>query len=426
MVGLRPSRLASHGACPVGLALALGCSLFLASCGGTSSSTPPRQGGSSAGTATSSASANGQARTATAGRDGAAGTIQAIIVQSVVARGGELADNRATGGTVAAVKQSAVAAKVGGVVVRVYHAAGDWVEREEPVVGLDDSQMRLSLQSARAALRSAQVSVAKAKAQSDLALLTVERDASLIKQNLIPQSQVDANKTTAAAAAQDYLAAQAAVEEASAQVAQAELNLANASILSPFPGQISAVNVVEGEYVGQNTSAFTLVSRDRELDFSVAPSDASLLAIGTRVQFTVGGQSHSARVSKSPSAPVGGVVPVVALFEGSYAPAYGTVGTVTFPITIARGVIVPIGALQTNENQNFVFTVVGGKAAAKSIRVLGETGLAAAVSGIDEGSQVILYPPPGLLDGSLVQAAVPTRTSQGSGLSGLSSGGGQS
>ncbi|HUZ17148.1 MAG TPA: secretion protein HlyD, partial [Spirochaetia bacterium] len=109
--------------------------------------------------------------------------------------------------------------------------------------------------------------------------------------------------------------------------------------------------------------------------------------------------------------PVSGVVPVVALFADSFAPSYGTVGTVSYSVTLAEGVIVPIGALQTNENQNFVFAVVNGKAAARPIRILGETGVAAAVAGVDPGSAVILYPPPGLLDGSAVKPLAAEQTS---------------
>lgn len=333
----------------------------------------------------------------------AVGKIQAIPVQTVVVASGRLEDSHAAAGSVVPVKQSNVAAQASGVVVSLFHQAGDWVDRGETVVGLNDSQMKLALQSAEASLRSAQVSVGKTKAQADLANLTVQRNASLIKQNLIPQSQADADSTAAAAAYQDYLSAQAAVDQANAQLAQARLNLEYASIKAPFPGQLSAVSVTEGEYVGQNTPAFTLVSSDRQINFAVPPSDASVLPAGTPVQFNFGGQSYSARVSQAPSASINGVVPVVALFSGSFAPPYGTIGTVAYSVTLARGVVVPIGALQTNENQNFVFAVVDGKAAARPIKILGETGVAAAVSGIEAGASVILYPPPGLLDGSAVK-----------------------
>ena len=356
-------------------------------------------------------SSRGSTSGATAASPGAPGGVQAIPVQTVTVTAGRLGDSHAAAGSVVPVKQSNVAAQVSGVVVAVYRKAGDRVDRGETVVGLNDSQMRLALQSAEASLRSAHVSVGKTKAQSDLAKLTVQRNAALIKQNLIPQSQADADATAAEAANQDYLSAQAAVDQANAQLAQAQLNLQYASIKAPFAGQLSAVNVTEGEYVGQNTPAFVLVSPERQINFSIPPSDASVLPVGTPVQFNLAGQSYPARVSQTPSAPVSGVVPVVALFADSFAPSYGTVGTVSYSVTLAEGVIVPIGALQTNENQNFVFAVVNGKAAARPIRILGETGVAAAVAGVDPGSAVILYPPPGLLDGSAVKPLAAEQTS---------------
>lgn len=337
----------------------------------------------------------------------------AIPVQAIVVKFGPLDTDHSAAGTIVPVVQSQVAAQVSGVVKQVYHLAGTWVKEGEIVVQLDDSQLRLSEESAQAALASAKINVEKAKAQADLANLTLKRDQSLIKQNLIPQSQLDTDQTNASAANQTYLAAQAAVKQSQAAFAQANLNLEYSSIRAPYAGQLAAVNVTPGEYVSQNTSVFVLVSPDREITFNVPPSDAAALTVGTPVAFAYNGESYSARVSQAPSAPINGVVPVVALLSSSALPPYGAVGTVSYHLSLGRGVLIPIAALQTTGNQEYVYVISGGKAVMKNLTVVAESGTTAAVVGVPSDSQVILNPPPGLLQGSLVKPVM-KNTAQGS------------
>ena len=340
----------------------------------------------------------------------AAGRIADIPVQATVVQYGPLNTDHSAAGTIVPVVQSQVAAQVSGVVVRVYHLAGVWVKEGDVVVQLDDSQLRLALETAQAALSSAKIGVDKAKTQLDLANLTLQRDESLIKQKLIPQNQVDTDTSNAAAANQTYLASEAAVTQSDAQLRQAELNLQYSSIKAPFAGQLAAVNVTPGEYVGQNTSVFVLVSPDREIGFNVPPSDAPNLAVGTPGTFTYDGRPYAAHVSQAPSAPINGVVPMVALLSSSSLPPYGSVGTVDYKLSLGDGVLVPISALQTNGNQDFVYAIQGGKATTQVLTVVAESGTTAAVTGVPSGAQVILNPPPGLLEGSPVRPVAVSQT----------------
>jgi len=336
-----------------------------------------------------------------------------VPVQVVVAQYGALTAAHEASGTVVPVMQSEVSAQVSGVVTRVLHLSGDWIGSGEAVVQLDDSQLRLAVASAQAALDSAQINVGTTKAQLDLAELTLQRDQSLIKQALIAENQLDTDQTTAAVATQAHLAAQAAVAQATAQLAVAQLNLQYSTIHAPYAGQVVAVNVQPGDFVGQNAAAFVLDSNDRQIDFSVAPADGAFLRVSTPLTFTYNGRSHPGRVSQAPAGPVGGVIPMVAHLSDAFVPPFGAVGTVSYTYTVARGVLVPIGTFQTNESYNYVFSAVNGKTVVNQITILGETATTAAVSGVSSGSQVILYPPPGLLEGASVQAVPPQQIQVG-------------
>src|SRR5208282_2658428 len=116
--------------------------------------------------------------------------------------------------------------------------------------------------------------------------------------------------------------------------------------------------------------------------------------LGVPVDFTLNGKSYALKVSQSPDVPLGGVVPLVAAVPATMSLGFGAIGTVSYSLSLARGSLIPTGALQTNEDRNFVFVVEGGKALVRQITILAESGNSAAVSGVNAGSLVILNPPP--------------------------------
>ena len=158
------------------------------------------------------------------------------------------------------------------------------------------------------------------------------------------------------------------MDQADNQLKQAELNLQYAQVKAPFAGQISVVNVNPGEYVGVATSAFVLVSADKEVDFNVPPTDATHLLVGTKLNFNYEGKSFQIAVRQLPSAPVNGMVPMVASVPISFPISYGAVGTVGYSADPARGILIPIASLQTNEDKNYVFVIKEGKASCRRSR----------------------------------------------------------
>jgi HlyD family secretion protein len=367
----------------------------------------------------------------------------AIPVQAVTVHVGALTAKNQTAGSVVPVTQSSVASQVSGVVARLRHLAGDWVKEGETIVQLDDSQLKLSLQIAQSGLQNAKINYAIGldnanqsnpklalqvqSAQSALASAqkTYDSQKALLDIGGISASQLDTASSNLQQAQANLEAARTAldqnqksdtqtlaqlklaIDQAQNQVLMAQLNLQNAAIKAPFAGQVAAVNVNPGMYVGLNTPVFILVSADRQITFNVPPSDAPTLAPGSAVSFTYLGKDYAVQVSQAPSAPIGGVVPIVANVPRSISLPFGTVGTVTYTLSLAKGALVQIASLEVNEDQNYVYVIADGKAATRNVTILGESGTTAAVVGVDEGTQVIVNPPPGLLAGAAVHAVAP-------------------
>jgi len=424
---MKPRHLAA------GAALALALALLIA-CGGGSGAGAPG-GPSAARNGAPAADPPGKA----APQQPGARFGRAIPVQAVTVHVGKLTTNNDTTGTIVPVTQSAVASQVAGVVLSVVHQAGDWVKAGTSVVQLDDSQLKLAVQTARSNLDIARINydigqdntnqsapkldlqVQSAQSAVDSAQKFYDSQKALLDVGGIPASQLDTARSQLQNAQANLEAARTAVDQNKKSDVQslaqlklaidqaqnalqvAQLNLSYAAIKAPFAGQIAAVNVNPGTYVGLNTPVFVLVSADREVAFNVSPSDAATLPLGSTIRFTYQGKDYAARVSQAPSAPMGGLVPMVALLDRTSALGYGTVGTVSYGLTLGSGALIPIAALQVNEDQNYVFAIVNGKVASRTVKVLAESGTTAAVSGVDEGVQVVINPPPGLLEGAPVQ-----------------------
>lgn len=403
------------------------------------------------------AGTSGNAAGRGAGGSGGAGKRQAVIpVQAVTVEVGLLSAARTTAGVVAPVTQSQVAAQVSGVVLKVPRRVGDWVRSGETVMQLDDSQFRLSLESAKAALESAKINrsigednsrdsnpklalqLQSAQSALDSAKLNHDAQKALFDlggisasalataESQLATAQANLEGAKAALAQNDKAGEQTlaqltlAVTVAQNQVDQAALNLKNASIRAPFTGQLSAVNLQPGMYAGLNTVAFSIVSAEKEIVFNVSPTDAALLGAGSSVTFGFQGAEYPSRVRQQPSAPVNGVVPLVAdIPAGAKGLSYGSVGSVSYRVPLAQGALVPLSSLQTLEDRNYVFVVVSGRVETKDVTVIAEAGTIAAVSGVSAGDVVVDNPPPGLIKGSAVQ---PTMTDAAAGTSGKANG----
>jgi multidrug resistance efflux pump len=421
----------------ISLFAAAALSVLLAACAAKS----PAADASAPGAARAPGQATGAGGTPGAGQQGQAfRRIAAISVPAVTVQYGALTAVHTVTGSVQPITQSQVAAQVGGVVLKTLRKVGDWVDAGAVVVLLDDTQLRFTLRNAQGALQNAQINLSvgqdtssqanpkltmqlqsaqsaldaaqknydSQKALFDIGGVTAAALDSARSQVQMAQANLEAAKTALdqnqKSETQNIAQLKLAVEQAQTGVDQAQFNLQNASIKAPFAGQISALSVAQGMYLNPNSSAFVLVSAERQVVFNVSPSDAPNLAGGSLVQFSYRGKSFPVRISQTPSAPVNGVVPMAAALPGGASMAFGSVGTVSYTLTLAEGVLVPVTTIQTNENQNYLFAVENGKAVMKNITILAETGVAAAVTGIDSGTQAIVNPPPGLIEGSVVTA----------------------
>lgn len=147
-----------------------------------------------------------------------------------------------TVGTIRAARGVDLSAETSGEVIAISVNSGDIVKAGQPILTLNDSVERANSKQQEANLK--------------LARLLFERDASLIKQKSIPQSQHDRSR--------------ADLDSAIAQLAQTSAKLENKRIVAPFDGTTGIIRVKVGDYIESGTAITSLQDlTELEIDFSV-------------------------------------------------------------------------------------------------------------------------------------------------------------
>lgn len=163
-------------------------------------------------------------------------------------------------GTIRAARGAELSAETSGEVIAITVESGEKVTMGQPILTLNNSTERANRSQQEASLK--------------LAQQLFERDARLIKQKSIPQSQYDRSK--------------ADLDSAIAQLARTDAQLDNKRIVAPFDGTTGIIKVKVGDYIESGTPITNLQDlTELEIDFSVPdryfPSLRPGLAIAVHV-----------------------------------------------------------------------------------------------------------------------------------------------
>jgi multidrug efflux pump subunit AcrA (membrane-fusion protein) len=242
-------------------------------------------------------------------------------------------------GTLVAAETSDIAPKIAGKISNIYVNVGQFVLGGTTIAKIDDRDARLQLLSAQAAVKQAQAGVRQAEARlgllggrrfeasavpevrtaaanyqqalaeqkqaeanekryrelvetGDVAVATYEthrtaRDTARARSNAAKE-QLDAAVNTAKQSNQAIVAAQANVEAAQTQVAEARQAIADTIIRAPFAGYISSRPVAVGEFVSTASIVATILRTNPiKAQIQVAEADVPAAIVGRGVSIEV-------------------------------------------------------------------------------------------------------------------------------------------
>lgn len=346
-------------------------------------------------------------------------------------------------GTLAAEDQVVLGMKVPGRVAEFSADLGSRVEQGQAMARLDPTDFKLRVQQAEAALQQArsrlglppqtsrsvsggspghaepnpeaedridpeQTSlVRQARAVMDEARLRRDRARQLFKEQLVPQSELDAAEANFVVAESRYQDALEEVRNRQALLAQrrSELELArqqltDSVLYAPFAGAVRERQAALGQYLNAGQPVFTLVRmHPLRLRVAVPERDAAGVRVGQEVRVTVEGDAnmYPGRVARTSPAieetsrtlMVEAEIPnqTGALRPGSFARAE-IVTSADLPV-----VFVPGAAIAQFAGIEKVFLVRDGKAVEQRVRAGRRQGqLVEVIQGVNEGDTVVVDP----------------------------------
>lgn len=187
-----------------------------------------------------------------------------------------------------------LSAQVPGRIVELAVEEGDTVQAGDLLIRLDDTQYRATVESSRAAAKSAAASVRLAEARLEQANLDLNRQKKLAASNMVSPEAVDRAQTDVKVAQAELSARQEEQTRSEAMVKAAVDDLSKTVYSAPTAGVISALNVKVGEIVitgtmnNPGTVILTIADRSRmEVEAQVDETDVVDIKAGQEARLTV-------------------------------------------------------------------------------------------------------------------------------------------
>jgi RND family efflux transporter MFP subunit len=177
-------------------------------------------------------------------------------------------------GTLKANEEVIVSSEVDGIVKNLRVNEGSPVSKGMALIELNETDYRLDVNRADAALRQADASLANAK-------LEYERKAALYKEELVTKQQFEDISARLALA-------EGELDRSKASLSLAKEKLAKTKIYSPLAGVVREKRLTAGDYVRNGSQLLWIVQSDPiKLSFTVPEKDVGKLKIGQDVMFKI-------------------------------------------------------------------------------------------------------------------------------------------
>ena len=309
-------------------------------------------------------------------------------------------------GHVIAIQSVKLVPRVTAFIDQVTVKQGSEVKAGEVLFKLQAAQYQAALESAEASLASAQAALANAN-------VTYERARNLNSSGFSPTSTLDQDIATRQ---ED----QANILSANAAIAVAQLNLSYCTITAPIAGRIGNIPLTQGNLVTPSTSALATINQLDPIRVVFAVSTDSPLLYATHYSVGQAGPLGDPTFKVNLDLPNGKPYPqtgTIAFFDNQVDTGTGTVNVyadfpnprglllpgayvsvLAKPAKPKEAVLVPVAAVQTDQNSSYVLVVGSDKKVTQQTVTLGDqidqdyivkSGLAAGQDVIVDGIQKV-------------------------------------
>ena len=304
-------------------------------------------------------------------------------------------------GTLRAWQATAVHPRADGYLRRYLADMGDVVKQGQLLAEIETPELDQDVLSARARL-------AQAKAQLDLAKITTERYQQLVGKGAVPKLEADTKATA-------YLAAQADVSLAQAQLQRLVSQTGYNAVRAPFAGRITQRLAEPGQLVNAESALFQLAQTERlRVTVQVPQTSAGAIAVGQKAEVLLReapGQVFAGSISRSAGALDAARTLATEIVldnaQGQLLPGASVDVRLALPSS-GTAVLVPNSALIVNGKGSFVAVAENGVAKLRPVQLGRDLGKQTEVlGGLSKEAGVLLGPPDTIADGAAIKVLPP-------------------
>jgi RND family efflux transporter MFP subunit len=286
-----------------------------------------------------------------------------------------------------------IVSKLSGQVTELSHNIGDKVEKDEVLVRMETKSLNAQLLQAEAGLQSAQAAVKSAENQAALAAITLDMAQKsydnikvLYDGGAASQSQMDDAKNKLDQAMRQYEnatgsvkdQAQASISTANANINSVRVQIENSVIKSPISGIVVNKNINVGEIASPTSSAPIMTIADTsalKLKGTVGQEMLPLLSVGREIDVIVDIYSDKTIKGKIESigpmaVSTGALFPIEISIENNDGMEAGLSAHASIGLSEEKGVVVPVSSVVQNDGKSYVY-VIKDNMASKRIVTLG-------------------------------------------------------
>jgi RND family efflux transporter MFP subunit len=313
-------------------------------------------------------------------------------------------------------------AKLSGIATEVNEDVGDRVREGQLLVQIDTKELNAQLTVAEAAVQGVRDQAIQIKDGMESARLNLEmaqrsydRTKTLLDSKVVTQSQLDdaQTKLDLAKTAFDNANRQyqtvtgSTLAQAEAQVNFIKVQISNSTIISPISGIVTNRNINPGEITSMTSSLLSIADvAILKLQGNVSQEDVVRIRVGDRLAVIVDAlstNSYTGRVEQvGPiAAATGQYFPVEVSLKNDGRLLAGMTAKASFSWTSASGILIPLSAVQANQDgSSSVFVLAEGRVHAQKV-VLGphSDSEVQVISGLSASETVAISNVSALVDG---------------------------
>jgi len=317
---------------------------------------------------------------------------------------GELTSGPTLSGDLLPERDATVRAQVGGSVLRTYADQGQRVRAGQLLAQVDASGLQDAFLSARAGVTSA-------RNNADVAARELARGEKLLAAGAIAERDMEQTRRAA-------VAANAALADARARLANAQKQVGNTRITAPFSGVVSERQVSAGDVVQPGGAMFTVVDpSSMRLEASIPADQLTQVRIGVPVSFTVNGypgRTFIGRVTRiNPTAdPATRQVRLIASIPNTSGTLVGGLfATGRLASESKSGLIAPVSAIDQRSTVPAVMRIKQGKVERVPVQLgLRDEGAEKVLitAGVQAGDTLLLGAAQGISAGTVIKVSAPS------------------